>query len=175
MAPNFQNGKVYCLRVSTQGDRIVYVGSTVRPLSERMAEHRKHSKSKPDLKLYKFLNDVGMDNVYIELLCAFPCNNREALHAEEGRHMRIHRTVIEGGNKNVAGRTQKESEVAWRAANRDKIAASTKAWATANHEVRTAQNRAWKAAHRDVINQRQREIYAARRAAVAPEPAADAE
>ena len=48
MAPNFANAKIYCLRDRKNGDKIVYVGSTVRSLSERMGEHRRGVTKNPN-------------------------------------------------------------------------------------------------------------------------------
>ena len=151
MSPNFQDGKVYCLRVRTEGDRIVYVGSTVRPLSERMANHRRDMVRHPEWKVYKLLADVGVDNVYIELCCNFPCNNREALNAEEGRHMRIHRTAIEGGNMKVAGRTHQEYRAIWHNANREHVSAKNKEWREVNHERVALKNKEWTANNREYV------------------------
>ena len=159
MAPNFQNGKIYCLRVRNDGDKIVYVGSTVRPLSERMGEHRHGVKKNPEWKIYKLLAEVGLDNVYIELLQAFPCNNREELNAEEGRHMRIHRTTIEGANAKIAGRTDQD----YRAENREALKAKCKAYHTSNRDHLNAKSTAYYAAHRDTLTAQAREYYDAHR------------
>ena len=42
--PNYQNSKIYTIRCKTD-DSLIYVGSTIQPLSKRMVEHRsKHNK-----------------------------------------------------------------------------------------------------------------------------------
>ena len=175
MAPNFQNGKIYCLRVRNDGDKIVYVGSTVRPLSERMGEHRKNVKVHPERKVYKLLAEVGVDNVYIELMHAFPCNTREELHAEEGRHMRIHRTAIEGGcNVKVAGRKapefraehpeiQQTRNKAYYNENCEVLKAQSRAYYTANRSNRLEKNKAYYDANRETINKQQQAYHVAHR------------
>ena len=72
MAPNFQNGKIYCIRRQDDAGKIVYIGSTVRPLGERMAEHRDSAKL-VSTKFYDLMNQVGSNQFYIELLRNFPC------------------------------------------------------------------------------------------------------
>ena len=83
MAPNYQDGKVYCIRNAARGDKIEYIGSTVRPLSERMADHRKAIKHRPHYKLYQLMAREGVEHFYIELIHNFPCANVEMLNAEE--------------------------------------------------------------------------------------------
>ena len=106
--PNYANGKIYCIRNRADTDRIVYIGSTVRPLSERMSGHRSTIKIKPDIKIYKLMAEVGVDNFHIELIANFPCENVEQLLAEEGRHIRLNDTINKGVNSDMAGRTQKQ-------------------------------------------------------------------
>jgi len=106
MAPNYANSKVYCLRQSNDNDRIVYIGSTTRTLSERMAEHRRCTITRPKSKIHNHMRDVGVDHFYIELLTDFPCDRKEQLHAEEGRHIRLHKDELL--NSNIAGRSLSE-------------------------------------------------------------------
>ena len=108
MAPNFANGKVYCIRNRNDGDKIVYVGSTTRPLSERMADHRKSIKRSPELKIYKLMGEVGVEHFHIELLVDFPCERKEQLLKAEGEQIRKHNTVLNGYNTQIAGRSQQE-------------------------------------------------------------------
>jgi hypothetical protein len=102
--PNYQNGKIYCIR-SHQTDK-VYVGSTVEKLCQRMAKHR--------CKYKYFLNGnhhnvtsfdiLKYDDAYIELIENYPCNSKEELHKKEGNYIRKLNCV----NKCIPGRTTKE-------------------------------------------------------------------
>ena len=108
MPINYDNAKIYCIRNKKDNDKIVYIGSTVRPISERMADHRKSIKLHPDRKLFALMSTVGVENFHAELVCNFPCTNREELLAEEGRHIRLNGCIGEGGgNTVIAGRTTK--------------------------------------------------------------------
>ena len=70
MTRSYANGKIYCIRNRAAGDSIVYVGSTTQALCERMSSHRRaigHS----NMKLYKLMEDVGVDQFHIELIHDF--------------------------------------------------------------------------------------------------------
>ena len=109
MAPNYANGKIYCLRNRKDNDRIVYVGSTVRPLSERMAEHRSEAKCQKHCALHKKMDEVGIEHFHIELVVDFPCERREQLLAEEGRHIRLQKNAENVlFNYQIAGRSRIE-------------------------------------------------------------------
>ena len=98
--PNYQNGKIYCIR-SHQTDKI-YIGSTIKKLSSRMAGHRHNFKNKQIYITSKEL--MKYEDAYIELLEAFPCNTVEELRKKEGEYIRKMDCV----NKCIAGRSSKE-------------------------------------------------------------------
>ena len=128
--PDYANGKIYCIRSLTDNDRIVYIGSTVRPLSERMSAHRKAIVQKSNTKFYKLMAEVGVEHFHIELITNFPCETKEQLVAEEGRHIRLNDTINNGVNSNMAGRSPRQYE----ADNRDARLEKSKAY-TATHKV----------------------------------------
>ena len=58
-------------------------------LSKRMVKHRSHAKTKPDfLPLTKFMNEIGIEHFYIELVEDYPCINKEHLNKREGELIR---------------------------------------------------------------------------------------
>lgn len=98
--PNYQNGKIYCIR-SHQTDK-VYVGSTTVSLSRRMSNHRADYKLKK--KGGKIRNKTSFEllelgDAYIELVENFPCNSKEELEKREGFYIRKENCV----NKQIAG------------------------------------------------------------------------
>jgi hypothetical protein len=99
--PDYKQGKIYTIRCKTD-DTLIYVGSTVQSLSERMAKHRYDAIKKPTMCFYQYVDD--WDNWYIELYENFPCNNKEELNKREGVMIR----EIGILNKLIAGRTKKE-------------------------------------------------------------------
>jgi len=97
---NYQNGKIYVIRSNNTEN--VYIGSTTRPLSERMGEHRgdfKHNRGKSSFEVLKH------GGAYIELIEDYPCNKKEQLCKREGEVMRATENTV---NRNIAGRTLKE-------------------------------------------------------------------
>jgi hypothetical protein len=75
-----------------------------------MAEHRKDYKrfktgaTTVVCSSFKLLDEYGIDNCKIELVEAYPCENKEELRKREGYWIKLEECV----NKTVAGRTQRE-------------------------------------------------------------------
>jgi hypothetical protein len=78
--PNYQLSKVYAIRSLSRPD-LIYVGSTIQPLSNRMAGHRSSYGCKS-----RQIIDLG--DAYIDLLEAFSCNSVEELYARENFYIR---------------------------------------------------------------------------------------
>jgi len=183
-------GKIYCIRNRKAGDGIVYVGSTTQALCERMSQHRRNVKHRPEGKLYMLMNKVGVEHFYIELVSPFPCKNKDELFREEGRHIRLHRPEC---NTYIAGQTKKENYEAnretvcaqqkayyeanraavnarnkkYNEANREAIDAWQKAYREANHESRAVQNKAYREANRVAIAARDKAYRATHRESIA--------
>jgi len=98
----YQNGKIY--KLVCDNTPIVYYGSTIQKLSERLAIH-KYYKSCSSRELF----DKG--NVTIHLIEDYPCNSRKELEARERIYIEFmlknfdHKIIC---NKNISGRTRKE-------------------------------------------------------------------
>ena len=100
---NYQNGKIYKLW-SPLGD-LVYIGSTTQKLCYRLGGHKKDYKCGYLQATSKLLFDeYGIENVKIELIENYPCNNKTELLRKEGEHIRANNCV----NKCIAGRTKGE-------------------------------------------------------------------
>ena len=105
------NSKIYCIRNHLDDD--IYVGSTTQALSKRMAKHRENrfSPKNINLKFYQKLNELGVENFYIELLEEYPCENNDQLRAREGHFIREMATLngrIEARNKHEWYQDNKE-------------------------------------------------------------------
>jgi hypothetical protein len=99
--PDYQNGKIYKLW-SPQGNEI-YIGSTTQPLYKRLYSHKSHHKDYNTCSSkYLFEN---YDNVKIELIQEYPCNNKMELAKKEGQFIRENNECL---NRRIAGRTPKE-------------------------------------------------------------------
>ena len=99
----YANGKIYTIR-SRIDETLIYVGSTTRALSQRMAEHRSNCKRGDGCSLYDYIVNDDWGDWYIELYEVYPCNSKEELLKKEGDIIRQIGTI----NKRINGRTQKE-------------------------------------------------------------------
>ena len=65
--PNYQEGKIYKIYNVVNDD--IYVGSTTRKLSERMADHRKcaNNEAKQHLLVYKAFREHGIEHFLLNL------------------------------------------------------------------------------------------------------------
>ena len=63
--PPLKVGRIYCLKNTVDSE--VYVGCTMKTLSERFKGHKRDSKC-IDSKLYRHMNKVGLDKYYIQLI-----------------------------------------------------------------------------------------------------------
>ena len=84
--PDYSKGKIY--KILNNIDDEIYVGSTIKTLSQRMASHRSLANFNPYNKLYKHMIDIGIDKFYIELVENYPCNNNDELRGKEGHVIR---------------------------------------------------------------------------------------
>lgn len=85
MTNKYEESKIYKLVNSETND--IYVGSTIKRLSQRMAQHRLSSKQNVGRKLYARMNDIGVDKFMIILVEKFPCKDRDELNAQEYKHI----------------------------------------------------------------------------------------
>jgi hypothetical protein len=82
----YKNGKIY--RLINTIDNEEYIGSTCHRLSKRLSVHKCHAKTKGDIKVYKYLNEIGWDNVRIILVQEFPCESKMELERQEAHWIR---------------------------------------------------------------------------------------
>ena len=100
--PDYSKGNTY--KILNHIDDETYVGSTIKSLSQRMAQHRLAVKKGENCKLYKHMHELGAEHFYIELIENYSCNDIYELRAREGHFIRERGTL----NKVIAGRTNKE-------------------------------------------------------------------
>lgn len=146
MSNRYQTGKIY--QIVDIGYTKCYVGSTCETLSQRMAHHRgtynyflqaggKRTRS------YDMFQEFGVDNCKIELIQNYPCNSKDELVRQEGKHiLRLRKKCV---NKNVAGRTKKEGYEA----NKEHYLSISRKWKE-NHKEET--QKAWKQYYQDNLD-----------------------
>ena len=129
--PNYLNGKIYMIEPICEyetGD--IYIGSTTRPLSERMNQHRANYKSnnvKCKCKASLLFEKYGVENCKIVLIEEYPCDNKISLDRKEGDHQRLIKCI----NKKISGRTDKE----YQNDNADKIKEQRREYYLKNKEI----------------------------------------
>lgn len=116
--PDYSKAKIYQLVSLVSND--VYIGSTCQSLKQRLAEHRSHYKSHKKgtheyCHSFKIIESGSYD---IYLLEAYPCNNKDELHAKEGEYVRSMVCV----NKQIPNRNRKQ----WAFENADYISSNNK-------------------------------------------------
>lgn len=108
--PNYRNGKIYCLRSHSHPEK-VYIGSTTQTLAQRLGCHRASYKAYWNNK-FNYVTSFEIiqhqDN-YIELIENCPCQSSDELRRREGEIMRATDCI----NKNIAGRSPRESMKAY--------------------------------------------------------------
>jgi Uri superfamily endonuclease len=103
--PDYQKSKIY--KIYSPSKNIIYIGSTIQSLSQRLGEHLSKYKAynKDNTKNYirSFLV-LECEDYKIELLEEYACNNKQQLLKKEGEYIRN----IECCNKIIVGRTPTE-------------------------------------------------------------------
>ena len=122
MPINYQLGKIYKL-VSFNGD-MIYIGSTCLPrLCTRFQTHVQDYKSwqkdnsRGKVRSYVLFDEYGYENCQIILLENVKANNKDELRIRE----RYYIETMDCINKNIPNRTDKESNKAYRDANKEVI------------------------------------------------------
>jgi len=116
----YENGKIYKLWCAETD--MIYIGSTTQPLYKRLYAH-KNRNAYTSRELFKVSNDVK-----IELIENYKCNNKEELHRREGELIRENKEICI--NLNIAGRTPKE----YRETNKERIKEQSKEYKETNKE-----------------------------------------
>ena len=129
----YHKGKIYTIR--SNQTNLYYIGSTTQDLYKRLYEHKKdyklfNNEKKNYITSYEI---VKYDDVYIELLEIFKCENKNELNKREGELIRQYKDNVV--NKYIPNRTSKE----YYQDNQDKISAKDKL----NKEYRNKVKREW--------------------------------
>jgi len=152
--PDYKNGKIYKLW-SPQGDEI-YIGSTTQSLARRKALHKARMNCCSKLLFEKY------DDVRIELIEEFPCENKMELNKREGQHMRNNTCI----NKYIAGRTikeyhedNKEKIKQYLEDNKEKIKEQMKEYHQNNKEKIKERKKEWHEDNKEKIKEYEKEYY----------------
>jgi hypothetical protein len=158
----YKEGKIYAIRNITD-DTIIYVGSTIRSLTQRFNKHKSDCKSGKTCSLYKYIDNNDWTLWYIELYENYPCNSKKELNKREGKLIRDIGTL----NMNIAGRTSqeyrtenadkwKEINKKYREDNVDKIKEKRKKYYKDNADNIKEQHKIYREENVDILKERQK-------------------
>ena len=161
MARNYQQAKIYCIKVNTDDMYLPYVGSSCkRLLSQRMNQHRQHFKQWKNGK-YHFVSSFtlfekfGIENCYIELIELFPCNCNDELRKKEREHIEKIECVNIVKRVIVTKEEFVEHKKKYRDIHKEYFAEKDKEWYEANKE----KIKEWYEANREQIAKKRKETY----------------
>jgi hypothetical protein len=95
--PDFKKAKIYKLWCYETDD--IYIGSTCQRLCARLSGHKRQNDGCTSKKLFEI-----SDNVMIELIEEYPCNNKMELNRRESHFIKELNCI----NKRIENRTKKE-------------------------------------------------------------------
>ena len=102
--PDYQKSKIY--KLWSPSKNLVYYGSTIQSLSQRLAGHIMDKKNY-DIDTKKYYTSyliLECEDYKIELVEEYACNNKQQLEKKEGEYIKENECV----NKRIEGRTPKE-------------------------------------------------------------------
>ena len=133
--PDYQKAKIYKLWSPQGTDEEVYYGSTCDELRFRKHAHKTKGNGCSSKILFEKYDDVR-----IELIEEYPCNNKAELNKKEGEYIRENNCL----NKRIPDRTKKE----YRQDNKKKVAEQQreylKEYRKKNREKRNETQREWR-------------------------------
>ena len=148
--PDYQKGKIY--KLYSPSKNLVYYGSTIETLPQRLAKHKyAHKVYNEQNKGHNCGSFVIFDceDYKIELLEEYPCNNKQQLLKKEAEYIKSNECV----NPQIPGRTQKE----YYQDNKDTKIAKNKEYAKNNPEVNKQAKKKYYEKNKQKINEKMRE------------------
>lgn len=124
----YQNGKIYKLVDTTNNNKVIYVGSTIQKLNDRLRNHKNKSIVCPERKIYKYIHNIGWDNVIIELVEICNCENKKKLEERERYFIDELKPDL---NIQKPGRSKKQ----WTEDNSERLSDLSKEYYERNHNI----------------------------------------
>ncbi len=89
----YSKSKIYCVRHVVHRV-IVYIGSTIKTVSERWSQHKSFFKSQPNNKWASYVNNNGgHKNFFIELVELYPCSTLDDLLKREKHFIHLYKPI----------------------------------------------------------------------------------
>ena len=152
----YQNGKIYRLLCV---DGHYYFGSTIQTLNMRFYRHKKDALTSTS-KVYQHIKQIGIDNVTIELVEAYPCKSLQELYKRENDYIRDalnDKLCLNYHRSYTSEEDKKENMKQYYEEHKEKILDYHKQYNQENHEEILQKQAEYRQSHRDILNQKQRE------------------
>ena len=171
--PDYQQGKIY--KLWSPSTNLVYYGSTVQSLSQRLGKHiysyKKYNEDNTKKYLSSFLV-LECEDYKIELVEEYPCNNNQQLLRKEGEYQKnnicinknINYTTINKCDEAKTHYEQNKEEIIKRVKeyqkkNADKIKERVKKYYENNPDKQKEKFKKYREANADKIKEQRRQHY----------------
>jgi hypothetical protein len=152
----YEKSKVYKLIDTING--YFYIGSTCTTLTKRLYSHKGKAKMYPERKVYKYLNEVGWDNVKIVLVSEHHLENKNQLLRIENDVIQLHIQDVQCLNSLSSFQSIEEKKLyreQWTNNNKERL----EKWYFENKERLTLYKKQWKEENKEEIKQKNQEYY----------------
>ncbi len=143
--PDYQKGKIYKLWSPQGTEDELYFGSTTDELYKRKNQHKSKRDCKSKILFEKY------DDVRIELVEDYQCNNKEELLKKEGEYIRNNKCL----NQVIPDRTKKE----YNKQNKEQIAEQKKIYRENNIEQIKEKEKEYREQNKEKIAEYDKEYY----------------
>jgi hypothetical protein len=149
----YSEGKIYRIQCNITG--LVYIGSTIKTLSQRLINHESRYKSylKQECKYITSIKVLESNDYNIALIRDYPCESKKELTDMEGKYIKYMYVNYEGlcVNKVIPGRTMVE----YRQDNKDKIKQNSIEYRQNNKDKIKQKDKIYREKNRQIINEKQ--------------------
>jgi hypothetical protein len=162
---NYNDSKIFCIK-SLLTDK-VFIGATTQKLESRMKIYKTHYRSFLNNKFHhcNSFEILEYEDAFIELIQAYPCNNKKELNFMEGEIVRAELNAV---NTRIAGRTRaqynidnhqkvKDDKKKWYEDNKEKTLIRAKKYNEENKEQIKIKNKEYREINKEHLNQKSRE------------------
>ena len=142
-----------------------YIGSTEKPLEERLKQHERQYKRYLEGK-FPYMSSfdiIKKGNYRIELLEECHINSTHELRVIEGTYQQ----EMECVNKQIAGRTQKESDKKYRETHKVELVERKKKWRKSNKEKISERHKKYRESHKVELAEMHKKYYETHKAEIA--------
>jgi hypothetical protein len=157
---NYQNSKIYKIEpIVDHEEHEIYIGSSTKTyLSQRMDKHRSGYKRWKQgkgghIRSFDLFDIYGIENCQILLIESYPCETRDELTSREGHFIRTLKCV----NKNIAGRSNKESCKQYYENNIDTIREKKKLYYEDKREIINEKHKLYREKNKELLHEKKNE------------------